>query len=66
MSDTRFTAEYWHDKKGYLVGAVRLPAERVVVLEALADIITRYSNDMGVPFDQVLKDIWHYSHLEVK
>ncbi len=63
MSDTRFTAEYWLDRKGYLVGAVRIPKQREVVLEALADIISRFSIDMNVPFDQVLKDIWHYKQV---
>lgn len=64
MSDTRFVVEMYLDKEGYLTGSVRLPKEDSVTLETLGIIVEKLAEKTGVPFDQVLKDIWYIQHLE--
>ncbi len=57
MKDTRFTAEFWIDKHGELVGTVRLPKENTVVLEALVEIVQNFAGKNGKDFNEVLSDV---------
>ncbi len=59
MKDTRFTAEFWINKKGELVGSVRLPKENSVVLEALVEIVQNFASKNGKEFNEVLSDLSH-------
>ena len=59
MKDTRFTAEFWINKHGELVGSVRLPKENTVVLESLVEIIQNFASKNNREFNEVLSDLAH-------
>ena len=55
--DTRFTAEFWVNKQGELVGTVRLPAQSTVTVEGLVEIITKLAEQRNMTFEEVLTDL---------
>jgi len=59
MKDTRFTAEFWINKQGELVGSCRLPKENTVVLEALVEIVQNFAAKNEMEFNEVLSDLSH-------
>ncbi len=63
MKDTRFTAEFWINKKSELVGSVRLPKENTVVLEAFVEIVQNFASKNGKDFNEVLSDLSHLRRL---
>ena len=54
MPDTRFTAEFWIDKEGYLTGRVRFPQSDAATLEALSEIIDQFARRLECQHYEVL------------
>ncbi len=59
MMDTRFTAEFWVNKQGELVGTVRLPSQSTVTVEGLVEIISKLAEQRNMTFEEVLVDLSH-------
>ena len=55
--DTRFTAEFWINKQGELVGCCRLPKEDTVTLEAIAEVIGKFAEKTNQSYSTVINDL---------
>jgi hypothetical protein len=54
MPDTRFHAEFYIDKQGYLTGRVRFPKDDSATLEALNAIIDEYAKRLETSHHDVM------------
>lgn len=57
MSDTRFHAELYVDKEGFLTGKVRIPKDHAAALEALNECVNAFAKATERPHYVVLNDL---------
>ena len=57
MSDTRFHAELYIDKQGFLTGKVRIPSDHLAALEALNECVNAFATATKRPHYVVLNDL---------
>lgn len=52
----RFSVEF-RVQRGELVGRIHLPKDDTVTLEALAEVVQRFSDKTGLPPAEILNDV---------
>ncbi len=52
--DSRFTVELYLDKHGYMVGKIRLPEYRPIVIEGLNEVINQFAKKLDISHHEVL------------